>query len=138
MARGMLEVLLANVQGIRDKDFLAKMNPYVVIRYGNQECTSSVARGEGKKRVWNEKLTFNAEYPGGEDHKYKLTFQIMDNHKTSHHVFVGETTIYVKDVVSLGVETGKAELRRGKYRVVLPDNTYSGEICVAVTFTHIL
>ncbi|KAE8099384.1 hypothetical protein FH972_017369 [Carpinus fangiana] len=44
--------------------------------------------------------------------------------------------IYVKDVVSLGVETGKAELRRGKYRVVLPDKTYSGEICVAATFTH--
>jgi hypothetical protein len=48
--------------------------------------------GEGKKRVWNEKLTFNADYPGGEDHKYKLTFHIMDKHKTSHDVFVGETT----------------------------------------------
>jgi NurA-like 5'-3' nuclease len=44
--------------------------------------------------------------------------------------------IYVKDVVSFGVETGKAELRHGKYRVVLPDKTYSGEISVAVTFTH--
>ncbi|KAK9985275.1 hypothetical protein SO802_030226 [Lithocarpus litseifolius] len=135
MASGILEVVLVDCKGIREKEFLVKMNPYVVIRYGNQECKSSVARGEGNKPVWNEKFTFNAEYPGGEDHKYKLTFHIMDKHKISDDAFVGETTIYVKDVVSLGVETGKAELRRGKYRVVLPDKTYAGEICVAVNFT---
>ncbi|KAB1224117.1 Elicitor-responsive protein 1 [Morella rubra] len=112
MASGILEVLLVDAEGIRDKDFIEKMNPYLVMRYGNQECTSDLARGEGKKRVWNEKFTFKAEYPGDEDHK-----------------------IYLKDVVSLGVETGKMELRRGKYRVVLPDKTYSGEICVGVTCT---
>lgn len=43
--------------------------------------------------------------------------------------------IYIKDVLSLGAEKGKEELKAQKYRVVLPDNTYSGEISVAVTFT---
>ena len=43
--------------------------------------------------------------------------------------------IYVEDVVSFGVEMGKAELRQGKYRVVLPDKTSAGEICVEVNFT---
>jgi len=33
------------------------------------------------------------------------------------------------------MEKGKAELHRGKYRVVLADKTYAGEIDVAVTFT---
>ena len=35
----------------------------------------------------------------------------------------------------LGLEMGKAELRQGKYRVVLPDKTSAGEICVEVNFT---
>ena len=43
--------------------------------------------------------------------------------------------IYVKDVVSLGMvmEDG-AELGSRKYRVVREDQTYSGDVSVAVTF----
>ena len=43
--------------------------------------------------------------------------------------------IYVKDLVSMGVETGKAHLRPTKCRVVLPNKSYAGEVSVAVAFT---
>ncbi|KAL4605070.1 hypothetical protein ACB092_09G002000 [Castanea dentata] len=101
---------------------MVKMNLYAVIRYKNQECWSNMAQGvhiiarEENKLVWNEKFTFNAMYPGSEDHKYELTFHIMDKHNLSD-------------------EMRKVELRQGKYRVVLPDRTYVGEICVVVNFT---
>ncbi|KAH7843018.1 hypothetical protein Vadar_011820 [Vaccinium darrowii] len=152
MAKGKLEVLLVDANGIKDRERQLlgclfclnpcneiKMCPYVVIHYGDQETTSRVAdrkKGEGKKLEWNETFTFDAEYnPGVEDQPYKLVLQIFDKHKISENNLVGETTIYIKDVMSLGAEKGEAELRTQKYRVVLPDNTYSGEISVGVTFT---
>ncbi|RVW33803.1 16 kDa phloem protein 1-like [Vitis riparia] len=134
MANGTLEVLLINARRLKDKNFLVKMDPYVLIQYGNQVRWSSVAKGRNPE--WNEKFTFNAEYPGGEHHKYKLILRIMDKHKLSCiDDFIGQTTIYVKDLVSMGVEMGQAHLRPTKYRVVLPNQSYAGEISVAVAFT---
>ncbi|KAG5553934.1 hypothetical protein RHGRI_011710 [Rhododendron griersonianum] len=152
MAKGKLEVLLVDAQGIKDRESqfpgclfcfnpcnTIKMYPYVVIHYGDQESTSRVAdrkKGEEKKLEWNETITFDVEYdPDAEDQPYKLVLQIFDKHKISEDNLVGESTIYIKDVLSLGAEKGKEELKAQKYRVVLPDNTYSGEISVAVTFT---
>lgn len=136
MADGILEVMLIEAKGLKNMDFAVKMNTYVVIEYGNQKHTSSVAKGKGTKPVWNEKFKFKAEYPGGEDHKYMLHFRIMNTHKIlDHDEFVGQSTIYVKDLIALGTETGKAELRSAKYRVVLQDKTYAGEISVALSFS---
>ncbi|XP_057498717.1 16 kDa phloem protein 1-like [Actinidia eriantha] len=149
MAKGTLEVLLVNAHGIKDRERnllgclyclnpcnAIKMRPYVVVQFGNQESTSCVAdQGEGKKLVWNEKITFEVEYPGVEDQTYKLILRIIDKHKISDDNFVGETTIYIKDVLSIGAEKGKAQLGTQKYRVVSPDNSYSGEISVSVTFS---
>ncbi|KAE9455594.1 hypothetical protein C3L33_12496, partial [Rhododendron williamsianum] len=116
MAKGKLEVLLVDAQGIKDRE--------------------SQFLGEEKKLEWNETITFDVEYdPDAEDQPYKLVLQIFDKHKISEDNLVGESTIYIKDVLSLGAEKGKEELKAQKYRVVLPDNTYSGEISVAVTFT---
>lgn len=41
----------------------------------------------------------------------------------------------MKELIELGLEKGKAELRPQKYRVVFTDKTYCGEIQVGVTFT---
>ncbi|XP_048438921.1 elicitor-responsive protein 1-like [Pyrus x bretschneideri] len=136
MAGGVLEVTLVEAQGLKNMDFFVKMNTYVIIQYGNQKHTSNVAKGSGTKPIWNEKFTFNVEYPGGADHKYMLWFRIMDTQKLlDHDVVVGESKVYVKDVIALGTERGKAELRSAKHRVVLQDKTYAGEISVALTFT---
>ncbi|CDP06607.1 unnamed protein product [Coffea canephora] len=150
MANGRLEVLLVEAQGIRDRDkcipgCLNCLNPcnlatkpYVHILYAEQERTSCVAKGKGKKREWNEKFAFEVKYPdGGEDRVYKIIFRVMDQHKFTEDVFVGESTVYVKDILSTGAEKGKLEVQPRLYRVVQSDKTYSGEISVAFTFTKI-
>ncbi|EEF29232.1 Elicitor-responsive protein, putative [Ricinus communis] len=134
MAIGTLEVELLNAKGLRGTDFLGKIDPYVIIHYRSQERKSSVARDDGGSPAWNEKLTFKVEYPGqGDD--YKLIFNIMDHDTFSADDFIGQATIYVKDLLELGVENGVAELQPRKYCVVQADNSYCGEIQVGLNFT---
>ncbi|XAR50927.1 hypothetical protein NMG60_11005394 [Bertholletia excelsa] len=151
MAKGTLEVLLVEAQGIESRDSIfsclpcfnscneREVRPYVLVQYRNQESTSSPAEQEGKKHVWNENMKFDVDYkPDTEDDHnahHKLILRVMDQHKLSEDEYIGETTIYVKDVLSLGVEKGEEKLGVQRYRIVRPDNSYSGEISVAVTFT---
>ncbi|KAG6670105.1 16 kDa phloem protein 1-like [Carya illinoinensis] len=134
MAIGTLEVLLVNAKGFGDSDLFGRMDPYVLIQYKSQERKSSVARGQGASPVWNEKLTFRVEYPGVGD-QYKLILKIMDDDTFSTDDFIGQATIYVEDLLAVGVENGTAELHPRKYSVVRVDQTYCGEIEVGVTFT---
>ncbi|KAK4783248.1 hypothetical protein SAY86_007622 [Trapa natans] len=140
-----------------------KIDPYVVIKYKNQERKSSVARGmhqiksiesclvsslpgsksfmffnmplaeQGGSPSWNEKFTFRAEYPGN-SHQCKLTLTLMDKDTFSADDFLGEVTIHVEDLLAFGVEQGTAQMRPTKYRVVGSDNRYCGEIQVGVSF----
>ncbi|MCL7025032.1 hypothetical protein MKW94_023218 [Papaver nudicaule] len=139
MTRGTLEVLLVDASKLKDTDFIGKMDPYVVIQFGNQKRKSTVARGDGKAALWNEKFTFDVEYPDNikdEHQQYKLNITIMDKDRFSRDDFVGESTIYVTDVLSLGVKNGTSDIRTSKYRVVLQNKTYSGEIRMGVSFTR--
>ncbi|KAK7838199.1 16 kDa phloem protein 1 [Quercus suber] len=135
MAIGLMEVLLVNAKGVGDTDFFGRMDPYVLIQYKSQERKSSVARGQGGSPVWNEKITFRVEYPGQGD-QYKLILNIMDKDTFSADDFIGQATIYVEDLMALGVENGTAELHPRKYSVVRKDQSYCGEIEVGVTFTR--
>ncbi|KAF6162492.1 hypothetical protein GIB67_026330 [Kingdonia uniflora] len=153
MGSGILEVLLVDACCLKDTDcfgifscgifacccgkdtkFIGKMDPYVLIHFGNEERKSKVARWQGGNPVWNEKFTFEAEYPGEKNDLYKLTFKIMDEDTLTGGDFVGESVIYVKDVISLGVEEGTIELPTAKYSVVLQDKRYYGDIRVGVKF----
>ncbi|XP_065869869.1 16 kDa phloem protein 1 isoform X2 [Euphorbia lathyris] len=136
MAFGLLEVQLINAKGLKGSDFLNKIDPYVVLQYKNQERQSQVARGagEGGSPVWNEKLTFRAEYPG-QGGEYKLILKIMDKDTFSADDYLGQATIYVKELLEMGVENGKAELHPHKYSVVQADQSYCGEIQVGIHFT---
>uniref|UniRef100_A0A7N0V484 C2 domain-containing protein n=1 Tax=Kalanchoe fedtschenkoi TaxID=63787 RepID=A0A7N0V484_KALFE len=137
MATGILEVHLVDAKGLKNTDSLGKSDPYVVVKYGGHERKSSVARGAGKAPKWNERLTFKAEYPGSSGHgHHKLTLRIMDKDFFSSDDFVGETSIYVEDLLAMGVENGSpAEMHPQRYRVVLADKSYCGQIQVGVTFT---
>jgi hypothetical protein len=44
-------------------------------------------------------------------------------------------SINVADLISIGVEKGTSELNLARYSVVTADNSYRGEIKVAITFT---
>ncbi|XP_010256915.1 PREDICTED: elicitor-responsive protein 1-like [Nelumbo nucifera] len=135
MGSGILQVLLLDAHRLRNTELFGNMDPYVVIKYGNEERKSSVARGQGRNPVWNEKFTFKAEYPGKIVGAHKLNLKVMDKDTYTADDFVGETTIYIKDVLSLGIDVGKAELPPRKYRLELADKTYKGEIRVGVSFT---
>ncbi|GAB2272527.1 hypothetical protein Dimus_007350 [Dionaea muscipula] len=134
-AKGRLEVLLVDCKEIRNTRFLGKMSPYVIVRYGNQEHRSSVAKGQGRNPEWNETIEFQVDYPGDSVYKYKLVFLIMDKHKCCPDEVNGETKVYLEDAISLGMENKKLEIHPSKYRVVLPNKKYAGEINVGITFT---
>ncbi|XP_027368493.1 elicitor-responsive protein 1-like [Abrus precatorius] len=135
MAIGFMEVQLVKAKGLRNTDIFGKMDPYVLIQYKGQERKSSVANGQGKNPVWNEKFIFRVEYPGSGD-RNKLILKIMDKDSFSADDFVGQATIYVGDLLAQGVENGGAKLQTLKYRVVRANQSYCGEIDVGITFTR--
>ncbi|KAI3984889.1 hypothetical protein MKX01_004657 [Papaver californicum] len=146
MTRGILEVLLIAGCDLKKAHFFGKRNPYVVIKYGYQNRTSKIAQGKGphsrRKRVWDETFTFDVDYPDAElkkDDELKISFTVMEKHSCCFFkdTFIGEATVYIKDVLSLGAEVGKAAIRPTEYRVVLRNKVYHGEIRVAISFRKV-
>ncbi|KAL7253184.1 hypothetical protein ACSBR1_007670 [Camellia fascicularis] len=137
MTIGIMEVLLVGARGLKNNEFFGGgIDPYILIQYKSQEHKSSVTRGQGGNPVWNEKFTFSVEYPSEEeDERYKLILNIMDKDTFSADDYLGQATIYMEDLLALGVENGNAKLHPLKYSVVSPDQNYCGEIQVGVTFT---
>ncbi|KAL1825101.1 hypothetical protein ACET3Z_011879 [Daucus carota] len=132
---GVMEVTLLNARGLKCTElFSGGIEPYVVLQYRTQERKSSVARGQGTKPVWDEKFNFRVEYPGAND-QYKLILNVMDKDTFSADDHLGQATIYLKDLLALGVENGSAQLHPQKYSVVDSNQNYSGEIQVGITFT---
>ncbi|KAE8669276.1 Calcium-dependent lipid-binding family protein isoform 2 [Hibiscus syriacus] len=113
MAVGILEVFLVSAKGLEDSYFL----------------------GGGSDPSWNERFTFKAEYSGSGD-GYKVVLKIMDKDTFSSDDFVGQATVYVKDLLAIGAEEGKAEIHPTKQSVVNAENSYCGDITVGVTFTR--
>ncbi|KAM7263743.1 hypothetical protein ACFE04_001426 [Oxalis oulophora] len=134
MAVGIMEVFLMNAKGLKHTDFLGKIDPYVVIQYKDQERKSSILRGAGTNPTWNENIRFKVEFPGSGSN-YNVILKLMDHDTFTADDFLGQATIYVKDLLALGVENGKGELPPTKYRVVTADQSYYGEVQVGVTFT---
>ncbi|KAL5227994.1 hypothetical protein ABZP36_016259 [Zizania latifolia] len=135
--RGILEVHLVDAKGLSGDDFLGelgKIDPYVVVQYRSQERKSSVARDQGKNPSWNEvfKFQINSTAASGQ---HKLFLRLMDHDTFSRDDFLGEATIDLTDLISLGMEHGTWQMNSAMHRVVLADKTYYGEIRVAVTFT---
>ncbi|BAT81220.1 hypothetical protein LR48_Vigan07g070900 [Vigna angularis] len=133
MAIGFMQVHLVKAKGLHNSDIIGEMDPYVLIQYKDQEQRSSVAIGQGKNPVWNEKFMFKVEYPLS-NHQHKIIFKIMDQDLYTDD-FVGESIIHVGDLLAQGVDDREAKLQTLKYRVVRANKSYCGEIDVGVTFT---
>ncbi|PIN01330.1 putative Ca2+-dependent phospholipid-binding protein [Handroanthus impetiginosus] len=149
MATGIMEVTVVGARDLKSTEFFGKIDPYVVIEYKNQEQRSANGRpksskcllkccfclpGQGSNPEWNEKFKFNVEYKPGADEQHKLILKIMDHDTFTDDDYLGQATIYLKDLFEEGLENGKAELRTQKYRVVSSNKTYHGEIQVGITF----
>ncbi|XP_070055660.1 16 kDa phloem protein 1 isoform X1 [Nicotiana tomentosiformis] len=132
---GTMEVNLVNARGLKNNEFLGGgIDPYVLIQYRAQERKSTTAKGQGSKPEWNERFNFRVEYPST-DKQYKLILKLMDHDTFSSDDSLGEATIYLKELIELGVENGRAEIHPRKYSVVGSDQSYCGEIQVGLTFT---
>ncbi|CAA3024833.1 elicitor-responsive protein 1-like [Olea europaea var. sylvestris] len=134
MAIGIMEVKLMGAKGLKRSDFLGRIDPYVLLQYRNQEYKSRIAKGQGRNPIWNEKFKYIVDYPVDDD-QYKLVLKIMDHDMYNPDDYLGEAKIYVKELIELGVEKGKAKLHPQKHRVVYTNLTYRGEIQVGITFT---
>ncbi|XP_057789146.1 elicitor-responsive protein 1 [Salvia miltiorrhiza] len=140
MGEGIMEVKLIGAKGLKRSNFFGKIDPYVVIQYRNEEYTSTTAKGQGRRLVWNEEFKFKVEFPaldGSDDYQnnYKLFLRIFNRDTCRKDDFLGHSTIHVKDLIEIGLEKGKADLGTQKFRVILNDLSYHGEIQVAITFT---
>lgn len=124
MPRGTLEVLLVNAEGLQNTDFLCNMDPYVIIQCRTQQQKSSVASGKGSNPEWNQQFVFTVA-----DGVTELTLKILDSDSGNADDFVGEASIPLEGVFMEG------SLPPTSYNVVLPDQTYCGEIKVGLTFT---
>lgn len=141
MGKGILELKLLDAKGLqKNTDLIGKVDPYVLIQYRGQEHKSKIARGQGGSPTWNETFRFLVRSPAAADHhqqqQHKVTLRVMDHDTFTADDFLGEATIFVGDVIARGVEEGAAELQTAKYRVVLADRRYCGEIRASVTFTN--
>ncbi|CAJ2653173.1 unnamed protein product [Trifolium pratense] len=135
MAIGFMEVHLVKAKGLNGTCFFGGMeDPYVLIQYQGQEKRSNIAKGRGRNHVWDEKFIFKVENHGSSD-KNKLIFKIMDKDTFSDDDFIGQTIIYVKDLLVEGEQNGVSKLPPLKYRVIRANQSYRGEIDVAITFT---
>ncbi|KAI3519925.1 hypothetical protein L1887_09145 [Cichorium endivia] len=135
MTIGVMEVNLVDARGLSKFDFINKIDPYVLIQYRSQEHRSLIAEAHGSNPTWNQKFTFRVEYPGADDQP-KLVLKVMDHDSFSSDDYIGQTTIYLKELLELGVKNGSSELRVQKCRVVdSRSQSYSGDIRVGVTFT---
>ncbi|CAL5189999.1 unnamed protein product [Lathyrus oleraceus] len=135
MPIGFMELHLLKAKGLNATCFFGGMeDPYVLIQYEGQEHKSTVAKGRGRKHIWDEKFMFKVESFGSKD-KHKIILKIMDKDSFSADDFIGQTIIYVKDLLTQGVENGVSKLPPLKYRVVRADQSYRGEVDVAITFT---
>jgi hypothetical protein len=47
------------VQGLKDKDWLKRQDPYAVLLVGPQRLRSRTAHGGGRNPVWNQQVSFN-------------------------------------------------------------------------------
>ncbi|CAL4946636.1 unnamed protein product [Urochloa decumbens] len=135
MGKGVLEVHLVDAKGLSGNDFLAgKIDPYVIVQYRSQERKSSVARDQGRNPCWNEVFKFQIN-SSASNAQHKLILRILDHDHFSSDDFLGEATIDVTDMISLGAERGTYHQSAARHSVVLPDQTYHGEIKVGITFT---
>ena len=124
----------------------------------SQESPFFYRAGGGSNPRWNETFKFKAVYPFSKNQQ-NLFLNFMDKDTFSADDFVGtakyafsassfflisliksnrhiycRNRINVRDLIDYGAELGYAELPPQRYRVVLKDLTYSGDVRVGVTF----
>jgi len=59
MVLGRLHVTVVGGRKLRDQDFFGKMDPYCILRVGNQIDRTRVAKSGGRNPMWNQSFAFD-------------------------------------------------------------------------------
>ena len=68
MVRGLLEVHVLSANGLVDKQWVGKQDPYCKLQLGNQSYRTTTASDGGTKPVWNERFQFQVRARGTHTH----------------------------------------------------------------------
>ena len=93
---GRLIVKPQTAQLARNKDFLNKMDPYVVIILGGQTFCTQVARGQGKTPGWNDAATLNV------NNDQMLVVRLFDKDRFGKDDIIGECVVPLQEVFQRG------------------------------------
>lgn len=80
----------------RDTEFLGKMDPYCVVKLGNQKQRTATHHSAGKFPSWRESIVFRRTY---ED---MITFEVWDSDSASADDIIGEGTIPIHSILTVG------------------------------------
>ena len=59
LSAGVIKVTVEYAKGLKDTDLFSKIDPYAVLKVGNQKFRTRTLQGAGTSPVWNETFTFN-------------------------------------------------------------------------------
>lgn len=112
---GTLTVTLEFAQGLKDKDWFGRQDPYCLLTCGSQTFRSKVHEDGGKDPVWNQTFMFNIINENNVDIK------IFDHDHTSRDDPVGTACISLATVRVKGSDHVKAPVntRRSKQHGVI-------------------
>jgi len=74
--RGKLEVHVINGSDLRDRELIGKMDPYVIVKYGDEEFKSQVVKNGGTNPTWDHFFEYNVK---NEDADQPLRFEVFDH-----------------------------------------------------------
>jgi len=88
--RGKLEVHVINGRDLRDRELIGKMDPYVIVKCGDEKFKSQVNKNGGRNPNWNQFMEFNLKE---EDAKTPLRFEVYDYKHLAEDRQVGRADI---------------------------------------------
>eukprot|EP00743_Colponemidia_sp_Colp-15_P012452 GILK01014181.1.p1 GENE.GILK01014181.1~~GILK01014181.1.p1 ORF type:complete len:227 (-),score=10.17 GILK01014181.1:82-762(-) len=102
-----LSIVIKQGEFRRDRDFISKMDPYVVVNVGGRVYKTSVQREAGKHPVWNERFVFPYQ-PGYSD---MVSFTAYDWDTASQDDKLGHATVSLATLLVHGRFDGWIELQ---------------------------
>jgi serine/threonine-protein phosphatase 2B regulatory subunit len=90
--------------------FVGKADPYVKLKVGQQEFSTKVHQGGGKKPVWGDEFTFNIS------NEKELHMEVLDKESVGKDKFIGRTTVSIMQWISKGMFDGDIEIQDAKQK----------------------
>jgi len=88
--RGKLEVHVISARDLRDRELLVKMDPYVLVKCGDEKFKSKVHKNGGTSPTWNQFMEFNLKE---DEAKTPLRFEVWDYKHLAEDRQVGRADI---------------------------------------------